>query len=67
MVYDTAGGFPMDDWVFIGYAGTTLYVCDPDGTVRDGDGDEMADWEWDGTVLYDDNGDPVEVTDEPEE
>ena len=67
VVYDTAGGFPMDDWVFIGYAGTTLYVCDPDGTVRDGDGDEMADWEWDGTVLYDDNGDPVEVTDEPEE
>ncbi len=67
VVYDTAGGFPMDDWQFIGYAGTTLYVCDPDGTVRDGTGTEQVDWTWDGEALKDDNGDPVPVTDEPEE
>ena len=67
VVYDSTGGFPMDDWMFVGYSGTTLYVCDPDSVVRDGDGEAMDDWEYDGEALYDDNGDEVEVTDEPTE
>lgn len=64
VVYDATGGFPMDDWTFIGYASSELYVCDPDGVVRDGDGAEQADWVWDGLTLYDENGDPVEVSEE---
>jgi hypothetical protein len=67
VVYDVAGGFPMDDWTFIGYDGTTLYVCDPSSVVRDPDGDAMVDWTFDGIALYDENGDEVAVTDEPEE
>jgi hypothetical protein len=67
VVYDATGGFPMDDWVFIGYDGTTLYVCDPNAVVRDDSGDAMVDWVFDGIALYDENGDVVDVTDEPEE
>ena len=67
IVYDSEGGFPMDEWTFVGYAGTVLYVCDPDGTVRDGDGDEQAGWTFDGLTLYDENSDEVAVTDEPVE
>ena len=65
IVYDADGGFPMDEWVFIGYADSMLYVADPDGTVRDADGDEMVDWEFDGLTLTDENGDEVPVTEEP--
>ena len=57
----------MDDWAFIGYASSTLYVADSENAVRDGDGDEMQDWTFDGLALYDDNGDEVEVTEEPTE
>jgi len=67
VVYDSEGGFPMDDWVFVGYDGATLYVCDPDNVVRDGDGELMLDWVFDGISLWDENGDEVAVTDEPEE
>lgn len=65
IVYDADGGFPMDEWVFIGYADSMLYVADPDGTVRDADGDEMVGWEFDGLTLTDENGDEVPVTEEP--
>ena len=67
VVYDGEGDFPMDDWAFIGYASSTLYVADADNTVRDGDGDEMQGWTFDGLTLYDDNGDEMEVTEEPTE
>lgn len=67
VVYDGEGDFPMDDWAFIGYASSTLYVADSENAVRDGDGDEMQDWTFDGLALYDDNGDEVEVTEEPTE
>ena len=65
IVYDADGGFPMDEWVFIGYADSMLYVADPEAVVRDADGEEMVDWEFDGLALYDENGDEVPVTEEP--
>jgi len=64
IVYDAAGQFPMDDWTFIGYASSTLYVADADNAVRDGSGAAPSGWTWDGAVLYDGNGDAVEVTEE---
>lgn len=60
VVYDDDGGFPMDAWAYVGYSDGTLYVYDGE-VVRDGTGAEMADWEWDGTNLYDGNDDPVEL------
>ncbi len=66
-VYDGVGKFPLPTWLFVGYAGTTLYVCDPDGTVRDGTGAAKAGWTYDGETLRDANEDEVAVTEEPEE
>ena len=48
------------DWN-IGTASGTTYVCDGDGIVRTTAGTEQVDWTWDGEVLLDANGDPVEV------
>lgn len=64
VIYDAVGEFPMDDWMFIGYASSVLYAYDPNGAVRDGDGSEMDGWTWNGETLYDDNGDAVETTEE---
>ena len=60
-VYDTPGQWPLDDWQAIGTANSTTYVCDGDGIVRTTAGTEQVDWTWDGEVLLDANGDPVEV------
>ena len=61
-VYDTPGQWPLDDWQAIGTASGTTYVCDGEGTVRTTAGTEQVDWTWDGEVLLDANGDPVEVS-----
>ncbi len=64
VVYDSAGGFPMDSWAFVGHAQGELYVFDGE-SVRDGDGEAQDGWTWDGAALYDENGDPIEL--DPEE
>ena len=63
-VFDSAGLFPMDDWTFLGYSGQVLYATDADGAIYDGSGAEMEDWEWDGDVLLDDQGNDVPLTQE---
>lgn len=61
VVYDETGGFPLDDWIYIGYADNVLYAMDPDGIVRDESGAEMVGWTYDGLTLFDENGDEVVV------
>ena len=67
VVYDSTGGYPLDDWQFIGYSGQTLYAADEESAVHSGDGTMLSDWVWNGITLYDANGDEVEVTEEAEE
>lgn len=67
VVYDSTGGYPLDDWQFIGYSGQTLYAADEESAVHSGDGTLLSDWTWNGITLYDANGDEVEVTEEAEE
>ena len=60
VVYDSAGGFPMDSWSYVGTASGALYVYDGEA-VRSGSGAEMEGWTWDGLNLYDGNGDAVDL------
>ncbi len=61
VVYDSAGGFPMDTWSYIGTASGTTYVYDG-VNVRTAAGTLVDGWTWDGITLYDENDDPVEVS-----
>lgn len=61
-VYDAAGLYPLYAWAFIGYASSTLYVYDPDGNVRNGNGTTQIDWTWDGEVLRNGNDEEVPVS-----
>ncbi|MBR4687104.1 MAG: hypothetical protein IKP01_02220 [Bacteroidales bacterium] len=61
-VYDGDGLFPLYGWSYIGEASSTAYYCAPDGSVYTGSGVLEEDWTWDGEVLEDENGDPVEVS-----
>ena len=65
VVYDAAGGFPMDGWTYIGTSTSSsavFYVCDEDGTVRDQDGSAMEGYTWDGTAsIADGSGNVTEL------
>lgn len=63
-VYDNAGKFPLYDWRTIGRNGNTLYVYDPDGKVRNGNGTVQTNWTWDGEVLKNAQGTVINVTGE---
>lgn len=62
-VYDTAGGYPLDAWSFIGHVSGVLHVYDG-GSVRIGTGAAKAGWTWDGDVLLDAGGNAVALDEE---
>ena len=62
-VYDSAGGYPLDSWSFIGHVEGVLHVYDGE-SVRIGTGAAKAGWTWDGDVLYDEGGNAVELDEE---
>ena len=62
VVYDASGGFPMDDWTYIGTStasSSTFYVCDPDGNVRNQNGTLQTGYTWGGDASIANSGGTV--------